>query len=119
MLVIECQRQRKTHSQDASEGTCTRAGAGLLSRFLYLRIYQHLTNMDFAARKLEVLQQLLLVDSEQMIDHLKRLLSSGSSYELTDAQKAELVVRRKKFTLGQSKNYSLHEARPLVFSAEK
>lgn len=75
--------------------------------------------MNLAARKLELMQQLMLVDNEHVLDQVQSLLHADNGYDLTDAQKTELLVRKKKFESGKSKDYSLGEAKDILFAREK
>lgn len=65
--------------------------------------------MSLEARKLEVMQQLLLLDNEEMLDQLHQMLRAGNTYELTEAQKAELDARKLRYERGESRTYTLEE----------
>jgi len=46
--------------------------------------------MSLETRKLELMQQLLLVDSEEVLERMQDMLNAESTFVLSDAQKAEL-----------------------------
>ncbi len=65
--------------------------------------------MSLETRKLELMQQLLLVNSEEVLERLQDMLNAESTFVLSDAQKAELDARRLRYERGESRTYTLEE----------
>lgn len=70
--------------------------------------------MSLETRKLEVMQELLLTHSESLLEQVHQMLRAGNDHELTEGQKAELDARRSRYRSGESKAYSLEEAKAMV-----
>jgi putative addiction module component (TIGR02574 family) len=70
--------------------------------------------MSLETRKLEVMQQLLLVDSEEVLDRVHDMLNAENTFALSDAQKAELDARKLRYERGESRTYTLEETKSRV-----
>jgi putative addiction module component (TIGR02574 family) len=70
--------------------------------------------MSLESRKLELMQQLLLVDSEEVLERMQDMLNAESTFVLSDAQKAELDTRKLRYERGESRTYTLEETKSRV-----
>lgn len=67
--------------------------------------------MSLEAKKLEVLQQLLLVDDEAFLDHVLELLNTNHEFVLSDKQKAELDAQKLRHERGEGTTYTWEEVK--------
>lgn len=65
--------------------------------------------MSLETKKLEVLQQLLLVDDEAFFDHVQELLNNNHSFTLSDEQKAGLDAQKLKYERGEGSFSTMDE----------
>jgi len=65
--------------------------------------------MSLETKKLEVLQQLLLVDDEAFLDHVLELLNANNEFVLSDKQKAELDAQKLRHERGEGSFSSLDD----------
>tara|TARA_R110002072_G_scaffold129589_3_gene268168 strand:+ start:39 stop:278 length:240 start_codon:yes stop_codon:yes gene_type:complete len=65
--------------------------------------------MSLEIKKLEVLQQLLLVDDEAFLDHVLELLNANNEFVLSDKQKAELDAQKLRHERGEGSFSSLDD----------
>lgn len=65
--------------------------------------------MSLETKKLEVLQQLLLVDDEAFLDHVLELLNTNDEFVLSDEQKAELDAQKLRHERGEVSFSSLED----------
>ncbi len=76
--------------------------------------------MDIQATKLDLMQKLLMLDSEEVLNKVKELLNkTESDFTLTQAQKRILDERRTAHLSGESKSYSWEEVRAKARAALK
>lgn len=66
--------------------------------------------MSLEARKLEVMQQLLLVDSEEMLERVQDMLNAEKTFVLSDAQKAALDEQEARYQRGEGRFNPLEES---------
>jgi hypothetical protein len=66
--------------------------------------------MSLESRKLDLVQQLLLVDNEDILDRMQEALNSASSFVLSDAQKAELDAQEARYQRGEGKFSPLEDS---------
>ncbi len=67
--------------------------------------------MSLESRKLDLVQQLLLVDNEDILDRMQDALNSASAFVLSDAQKAELDAQEARYARGEGQSYSWDEVK--------
>lgn len=67
--------------------------------------------MSLEAKKLEVLQQLLLVDDEAFLDHVLEMLNPNHEFVLSDEQKAELNAQELRHERGEDTIYAWEEVK--------
>jgi hypothetical protein len=67
--------------------------------------------MSLETRKLELMQQLLLVDSEEVLERLQDILDTESTFVLSDAQKAELDEQEARYARGEGSSYTWDEVK--------
>jgi len=67
--------------------------------------------MSLETRKLELMQQLLLVDSEEVLERMQDMLNAESTFVLSDAQKAELDEQEARYARGEGRSYSWDEVK--------
>lgn len=65
--------------------------------------------MSLEARKLDVMQQLLMVDSEEMIARVEEVLNAKATFVLTEAQKAALDEQEARYLRGEGSFSPLEE----------
>lgn len=70
--------------------------------------------MSLETRKLELMQHLLLVDSEEVLERMQDMLNAESRFVLSDAQKAELDAQKLRYERGESRTYTLEETKSRV-----
>lgn len=73
--------------------------------------------MSLEARKLEVMQQLLLVDSEEVLDRVQDMLNAEKAFVLSDEQKAALDEQEARYQRGEGTFYSWDEVKAHVRAA--
>lgn len=57
--------------------------------------------MSLVTKKLELLQQLLLVEDEATLDHIQGLLNNNHSFVLSDEQKEALDAQEERYKRGE------------------
>jgi hypothetical protein len=65
--------------------------------------------VSLEARKLEVMQQLLLVDSEEVLDRVQHMLNAEKTFVLSDEQKAALDEQEARYKRGEGSFSPLEE----------
>jgi hypothetical protein len=66
--------------------------------------------MSLETKKLDVMQQILLVDNEELLDRMTALMNSGSVPALTPTQKAELDAQELRHARGEGKFHPIEES---------
>jgi len=67
--------------------------------------------MSLETRKLEVMQQLMLVDSEEVLVRVQEMLNAEKTFVLSDEQKAALDAQEARYTRGEGRSYSWDEVK--------
>ncbi len=67
--------------------------------------------MSLETRKLEVMQQLLLVDSEEVLDRVQHMLNAERTFVLSDEQKAALDEQEARYARGEGQFFSWDEVK--------
>ncbi|CAN5224731.1 hypothetical protein BH09BAC1_BH09BAC1_10630 [soil metagenome] len=75
--------------------------------------------MDKNNIKLELMQQLMLTESEELLMEVQKLIDNHTqSFQLTDAHKRILDDRRKRHQSGESASYSWEEILEKIHSSK-
>ena len=75
--------------------------------------------MDKKALKLDLVQKLLLAESDEVLDKVKKLLEQENGFKLTAAHKKELDARKKRHLKGTSRSYTWEEVKQRARQALK
>ncbi len=67
--------------------------------------------MDKKSLKLDLMQKLLLAESDEVLDKVQKLLEKENGFKLTEAQKKELDARKKRHLKGASRSYTWQEVK--------
>lgn len=73
--------------------------------------------MSLVTRKLEVIQQLLLVDSEEVLERVQDMLNAEKTFVLSDEQKAALDEQEARYQRGEGQSFSWEEVKTHVRAA--
>jgi hypothetical protein len=73
--------------------------------------------MDKKTLKLNLMQRLLLTESDEVLDKVKNLLEGKEGFLLNAAQKKELDERKERHQNGKSRSYTWDEVKSLARQA--
>jgi hypothetical protein len=73
--------------------------------------------MDKKSLKLDLVQRLLLTESDEVLGEVKKLLQAEEAVEFNKAQKKELDARKQRHLDGKSRSYTWDEVKSLARSA--